>query len=130
MNPATPANSQFEVAAANEPLSTTIGEIAALYDLPAGDVLDETIKAGCRSFWWNGKPYHAEGIRQLAGEWWRWDIRPEIEIDLSPDVLSRLQFALGGEEAADAATKPLRKFVASEKHLPALEDLRRRERFG
>ena len=51
----------------SQPLSTSVGEIANLYDIAAADALDEVIRSGCRVFWWNGKPYeHVPNASLLA----------------------------------------------------------------
>lgn len=125
------------------PLSTTIGEIAGLYDIPPADVLDEVANAGCRLFWWEGKPHGLEGIRQLVKDWWRWDVTPEIAVDLSPEQSAQLEFAFGSAEpvavgsvgpatltAPPAAARPARKFSPSDTRLPNLAAEKRRHQSG
>ena len=107
---------------------STVGEIASLYDLAESDVLDEVIRAGCRSFWWEGNRYDAEGIRRLVKDWWRWDVTPEFELSLSPAELERLEGQLSAYE--EAGQKPLRKFVASQTQLPSLAAGRGKQRTG
>lgn len=117
----------------SQPLSTTVGEIAGLYDLPAADVLDAVIRSGCRMFWWNGKPYEAEGIRKQIGGAWQWDLTPEIEVDLTPQQRQRLDELLGEGAVADPppaeSQRPLRKFIASDAQLPQQAG-QRRQRLG
>ena len=107
-------------AAQPEPLSTTIGEIARLYDVAPNDALDEVIRTGCRSYWWNGQTYRVEGIRRLIQDSWQWDVTPEIEVDLTAREQNSLDSSFGSDEPlpAGASAKPLRKFVASESALP------------
>jgi hypothetical protein len=111
----------------HEPLATSVGEIARLYDLPESDVLDEAVHAGCRSFWWEGTRYGADEIRQVIKDWWRWDLTGEIELNLTGEEAARLERALGGDEAGEP--KPLRKFVPSQTQLPHQVN-RRRQRMG
>jgi hypothetical protein len=110
-----------ELQSQSQPLSTSVGEIANLYDIPAADAMDELVRAGCRVYWWNGTSYSADGIRQAISDAWQWEMTPEIEVDLTPEQRRVLDGSLGGsehEEEAAGAQKPLRKFIASEPQLP------------
>lgn len=84
------------------PLSTTIGELAERYDIPAADALQSVIDAGCRLFWWEGKPHGVDGIRAQIKSWWRWDITPEIQVDLSPEERAAIEAVWGEKEAVAA----------------------------
>jgi hypothetical protein len=121
--------------AAGRPLSTSVGEIAALYDIPPTDALDAVIGAGCKRYWWEGNRYDAGGVRRLVKEWSRWDATPEVEVDLTPEQRQRLDQALGEENPAVAAPaqelqKPIRKFAASETALHIGAETARREKLG
>src|SRR5262245_31015435 len=115
-------------APATADFQSTVGEIARLYDLAESDVLEEVVRAGCRSFWWEGSRYDAEGVRRLIKDWWRWDVTPEIELTLSPVELERLEEQLSACE--ETTQKPLRKFVASQAEPPHLAAAKRQQRTG
>lgn len=117
------------VAAQPQPLSTTIGEIARLYDVAPTDALDEVIRSGCRRYWWNGESSGAEGIRKLIRDSWQWDVTPEIEVDLTASEQERLDRSLGSNDAQPAAAmaRPPRKFIASESELPSTSTQRRQQ---
>lgn len=130
--PANPVYLRLTAALQQElrPLSTTIGEVAQLYDVPPADALDEAIRSGCRLFWWEGKPHGVQGVRQLIKDWWRWDVTPEIAVDLSPEESARLEQAFGGELVAAAqatASKAPRKFTPSEANPPNLAATKRQQ---
>jgi len=117
-----------------EPLSATIAEIAALYDIPPADVLEAVILTGCRVYWWNGKPYEADGVKRLIRSWSQWDATPEVEVELTQDQRRHLEEALGDEYSAPSgflpplnavssredSQEPLRKFTPSDSRVPDL----------
>jgi len=107
----------------SDSLSTSVGEIAKLYDISAEEALEKVIDSGCRRFWWNRERFGVEGIRQLLSDLSHWDVVADIEIELTPDERQRLDEALVAEKlqtarAGCADTKPPRKFVASDAQSP------------
>ena len=108
----------------SESLSTSVGEIAKLYDIPAEDALEKVIDSGCRRFWWNRERCGAEGIRRLLSDLAQWDVAADIEIELTPDERQRLDETLVVEKmeiarSGSGDTKPPRKFAPSDSQSPA-----------
>jgi hypothetical protein len=108
----------------SESLSTSVGEIAKLYDIPAEDALEKVIDSGCRRFWWNRERCGVEGIRRLLSDLSQWDVTADIEVELTPDERQRLDEALVAEKMQtarldSAESKPPRKFAPSDSQSPA-----------
>jgi len=107
----------------SESLSTSVGEIAKLYDIPAEDALEKVIDSGCRRFWWGHERCGVEGIRRLLSDLPQWDVAADIEIELTPDERQRLDEALIAEKLqttrSDNADSKPRKFAPSDRQSPA-----------
>lgn len=76
------------------PLSTTLGELAARYDVPAADALEACVAAGVKVFWLDGMPVGPETAKaRLLNDrtWTPAEMAGQVEIDLTEEQANRLE---------------------------------------
>jgi hypothetical protein len=114
--------------------NVSIAELADALNIPPHDALDAVIAAGVRVFWHEGHKYRSvDDLKQFLAEFNL--IAPVRDIEVDLDATQAERFArnwdveltldsTGNDETANAS-KPLRKFVASDVELPGASTLHR-----
>jgi hypothetical protein len=117
------------------PLSNvSIGELADALNIPPHDALDAVIAAGVRVFWHEGHKYRSvDDLKRFLTEFSLIATVGDIEVDLDADQAEwfahnwdvELTSDSSGNDETVNASKPLRKFVASDVELPGVSTLHR-----
>ena len=106
----------------NQPasLSTSVAEIAKLYEIPIEDALEKVIHSGCQRFWLFNEHYGVKGLCRFVSILSESDIG-RIEIELTPADHQRLDQALIEERLHFVRSlKPPRQFTPSDAQAPFL----------